>query len=101
MRSLGVSGAIRSGPAFASAVVMTPDEMKHRTRTFAIEIIKLAKALPSDSVTAHIARQLVRSGTSVGANYRSSCRAKSEADFISKMSTSKRQPMRLGTGWSF
>ena len=66
---------------------MTPDELKHRTRTFAIEVIKLAKSLPSDFVTAHIARQLMRCGTSVGANYRSSCRAKSEADFISKMST--------------
>jgi four helix bundle protein len=96
MRSLGVSGAIRSGPAFASAVVMTPDEMKHRTRTFAIEIIKLAKALPSDNVTAHIARQLVKSGTSVGANYRSSCRAKSEADFISKMSTVEEEADETG-----
>jgi four helix bundle protein len=65
---------------------MTPDELKHRTKTFAIEVIKTAKSLPSDYVTAHIARQLVRSGTSVGANYRSSCRAKSEADFIAKMS---------------
>jgi four helix bundle protein len=66
---------------------MTPDELKHRTRTFALEIIKLAKSLPNDFVTAHIARQLMRSGTSVGANYRSSSRAKSEADFISKMAT--------------
>ena len=66
---------------------MIPDELKHRTRTFAIEVIKLAKALPTDFVTAHIARQLMRSGTSVGTNYRSSCRAKSAADFISKMAT--------------
>ena len=78
---------------------MTPDELKHRTRTFAIEVIKLAKALPNAFVTAHIARQLMRSGTSVGANYRSSCRAKSEADFISKMSTvEKRRLTRRDTG---
>jgi four helix bundle protein len=75
---------------------MTPDELKHRTRTFAIEVIKLARSLPSDFVTAHIARQLMRSGTSVGANYRSSCRAKSEADFISKMSTVEEEADETG-----
>ena len=75
---------------------MTPDELKHRTRTFAIEVIKLAKSLPSDFVTAHIARQLMRCGTSVGANYRSSCRAKSEADFIAKMSTVEEEADETG-----
>ena len=84
------------GQTLASAAVMTPDELKHRTRTFAIEVIKLAKALPSDFVTAHIARQLMRSGTSVGANYRSSCRAKSEADFIAKMSTVEEEADEAG-----
>ena len=78
--------AIGFGPEIALDELMTPDELKHRTKTFAIEVIKLAKSLPSDYLTAHIARQMVRSGTSVGANYRSSCRAKSEADFIAKMS---------------
>jgi four helix bundle protein len=70
--------------------------MKHRTRTFAVEVIKLAKSLPSDFVTAHIARQLMRSATSVGANYRSSCRAKSEADFIAKMSTVEEEADETG-----
>ena len=69
-----------------SRPAMTPDELKHRTRTFAIEVIKLARSLPQDFVTQHVARQLMRSGTSVGANYRSACRARSEADFIAKMS---------------
>jgi four helix bundle protein len=64
---------------------VTPDELKHRTRTFALEVIKLTRSLPSDFLAAHIARQLLKSGTSVGANYRSACRAKSEADFIAKM----------------
>ena len=75
---------------------MTPDELKHRTRTFAIEVIKLAKSLPSDYVTTHISRQLARCGTSVGANYRASCRAKSEADFISKMSTVEEEADETG-----
>jgi four helix bundle protein len=66
---------------------MTPDELKHRTKTFAIEVIKLTRSLPRDIATDHMSRQLVKSGTSVGANYRSSCRAKSGADFISKMTT--------------
>jgi four helix bundle protein len=75
---------------------MTPDELRHRTKTFAIEVIKLAKSLPNDFVTTHIARQLTRSGTSVGANYRSACRAKSEADFIAKMSTVEEEADETG-----
>jgi len=66
---------------------MTTDELKHRTKTFAVEIVKFARRLPHDNATAHAARQLVKSGTAVGANYRASCRAKSGADFISKMTT--------------
>jgi four helix bundle protein len=66
---------------------MTPNELKDRTKTFAVAIIKFVRSLPSDVATVHMARQLVKSGTSVGANYRSSCRAKSIADFISKMTT--------------
>jgi four helix bundle protein len=65
---------------------MTPNELKQRTKTFAVEVIKFTRTLPKDDVaTAHIARQLVRSSSAVGANYRASCRAKSTADFISKM----------------
>jgi four helix bundle protein len=47
-------------------------------------------------VTAHITRQLVKSGTSVGANYRSSCRAKSRADFVSKMATVEEEADEVG-----
>jgi four helix bundle protein len=64
---------------------MTPNELKLRTKRFAVEVIKFAKTLPTDPVTAVITRQLVKSGTSVGANYRSSCRARSKPDFIAKM----------------
>ena len=88
-RSIGWLGSCLS-------VTHDPRRTEARTRTFAIEIIKLARSLPSDFVTAHIARQLVRSGTSVGANYRSSCRAKSEADFISKMSTVEEEADETG-----
>ena len=47
--------------------------------------------LPSDPVAVILMRQLVRSGTAVGANYRSSCRAKSKADFISKMTVAEEE----------
>ncbi len=61
------------------------EPLKARTKAFGITIIGLVKNLPTDVGTAHVAGQLVRCGTSVGSNYRASCRAKSKADFISKM----------------
>jgi four helix bundle protein len=64
---------------------MTTNEMKARTKSFALRIIKLVEALPSNRTADVIGRQLVRSGTSVAANYRAACRAKSNADFIAKM----------------
>jgi len=70
---------------------MTSEEMKKRTKRFAIAIVRFAQTLPKDSITAIMTRQIVKSGTSVGANYRSSCRAKSDADFISKMTTAEEE----------
>lgn len=60
---------------------VNPVELKSRTKAFAIKIIKLADKLPDSMAANTIARQVVRSGMSVGANYR----AKSRADFISKL----------------
>lgn len=65
---------------------MTQQEMKERTKRFALRVIKLVDALPSTTSAQVLGKQLLRSGTSVGANYRSACRAKSPADFISKLS---------------
>ncbi len=64
---------------------MSPDELKRRTRAFALRIIRLVEALPKTRTADVIGKQLLRCGTSVGANYRASCRAKSQADFIAKM----------------
>jgi four helix bundle protein len=61
------------------------DGLKERTKDFALRIIRLVEALPRSRTAEVIGRQLLRSGTSVGANYRSACRAKSKADFIAKM----------------
>ncbi len=63
------------------------DDLKERTKRFALRVIRMVEALPKGKTSEVIGRQLLRSGTSVGANYRASCRAKSSADFISKMGT--------------
>ena len=59
--------------------------MKVRTKTYANRILKLCSALPGNRVAQTLGKQLLRSGTSVGANYRAVCRAKSTADFIHKL----------------
>lgn len=64
---------------------MNQEEMKQRTKLFALGIIQLVGSLPKERTAEVLGRQLLRSGTSVGSNYRSACRAKSIADFISKM----------------
>jgi len=64
---------------------MRNEDLKVRTKGFAIEIIKLVKTLPKNRLADVLGKQLLRSGTSVGANYRAACRARSRADFISKM----------------
>jgi four helix bundle protein len=66
---------------------MNQEEMKRRTKQFALPVIRLVESLPRGRTGDVIGNQLLRSGTSVGANYRAACRAKSNADFISKMGT--------------
>lgn len=61
------------------------DNLKERTKQFALRIIRLVESLPKGRTSDVIGRQLLRSGTSVAANYRAACRARSTADFISKM----------------
>ncbi len=60
-------------------------ELKERTKNLSLEVIKLIDRLPRNRVADVIAKQLLRAGTSIGANYRAACRARSRADFISKM----------------
>ena len=60
-------------------------DLKKRTKAFALRILKLADALPKTTAGRALVSQIVRSGTSVAANYRAACRAKSTADFIAKM----------------
>jgi four helix bundle protein len=60
-------------------------DLKKRTKAFALRILKLVDALPKTTAGRALASQIVRSGTSVAANYCAACRAKSTADFIAKM----------------
>ena len=61
------------------------DELKGRTKQFAIRIVKLFRSLPKTEEARVIGRQVLRSGTSVAANYRAVCRARSRAEFIAKI----------------
>ena len=61
------------------------NDLKKRTKEFALRVIRLVEALPKGRTANVIGNQLLRSGTSVGANYRAACRARSTAEFISKM----------------
>ena len=64
---------------------MKPQNLQTRTKQFALQIIKFCEGLAKDDTSRILSRQLLRSGTSVGANYRAACRAKSKPTFISKM----------------
>ena len=61
-------------------------QLQDRTRKFAVRVIRAFARLPKDEATRIIGRQFLRSGTSLAANYRASCRARSASDFISKIS---------------
>jgi four helix bundle protein len=64
---------------------MTPEELKERTRSFALRVVKLATALPRNRASDVFARQMIRSASSVGANYRAACRSRSRAEFVAKI----------------
>jgi len=64
---------------------MSEDDLKKRTKQFALRILKLVAALPRTVAGRTIDGQLARSGTSVAANYRAACRARSKAEFISRL----------------
>jgi four helix bundle protein len=61
------------------------EEFKARTKKFAVRTIRLVDSLPNRRSTEVIARQLLKSATSVGANYRAACRGRSDAEFIAKL----------------
>src|SRR5438067_10036277 len=64
-----------------------PEELRARTKKFALRIIRLFRSLPRATEAQILGRQVLRSGTSVAANYRAVCRARSRPEFISKIGT--------------
>lgn len=64
---------------------MNPEDFKKRTKQFALRVIRLVSELPKNQAGRVIGNQLIRCGTSVAANYRAACRAKSRPDFINKL----------------
>jgi four helix bundle protein len=64
---------------------MIEAELKQRTKAFALRVIKLVNSLPPGFICRRLGDQLLRSATSVGANYRAVCRARSKADFSNKL----------------
>ncbi len=64
---------------------MTPEELRARTKMFAIRIVKLYQALPKTTEAQVLGKQLLRSGTSVAANYRAACRGRSRAEWLAKI----------------
>jgi len=61
------------------------EQMRQRTKDLAVRVVRLYRALPESRDGQVIGMQLLRSGTSVGANYRAVCRARSKKDFVSKI----------------
>ena len=68
------------------AAGMTPEDVKARTKEFAVDVIRFAKAIPKDHINDEMASQLTDAATSTAAHYRAVCRATSRADFINKPS---------------
>jgi|SRR6185503_11230801 len=68
-------------------MIMSNNDLKIRTKQFALRIIKIVRFIAKDPVGRVLGNQLLRSGTSVAANYRAACRCKSRADFINKIGT--------------
>jgi four helix bundle protein len=77
----GLNNGAREQPGGVSR----PEQMRERTQAFALRILRLFQALPRTDEARILGRQALRSGTSVAANYRAACRARSKAEFIARM----------------
>jgi len=64
---------------------MNPEDLKKRTKEFALRVLRFVNSVPRGRTEDILTKQLARAATSVGANYRAACRARSRADFVSKI----------------
>src|SRR3954451_11231837 len=65
--------------------MLSPEQLRARTKRFAVRIVKIFRALPKTTDAQVLGKQLLRSGTSVAADYRAACRGRSKAEFIAKL----------------
>lgn len=72
-------------------VEAAPRDLKSRTKDFALRVIRMYSALPKNAVAQVLGKQVLRCGTSVGANYREAARGRSKAEFISKVGDSLKE----------
>lgn len=79
------------GSEMAKGERTSPKNLKERTQEFALRVIRLTRALPNSAEGWVLGKQLLRAGTSVGANYRSCQRGKSRADFIAKLAVAEEE----------
>ena len=79
---------------------MSPDDLKKRTKQFALRVLKLVAALPKTVEGRAIAGQLTRAGTGVGANYRAACRSRSKAEFVAKIGVVEEERTKVLIGWN-
>jgi four helix bundle protein len=75
---------------------VTADELKKRTKRFGLRVLRLVAALPNTIAGRAIGGQLVRSGTSVGANYRAACRGRSKPEFVAKLGIAEEEADESG-----
>jgi four helix bundle protein len=75
------------GIGHAPARCVTPQELKDRTKRFAVNVILFVREFPTTIDSRELGRQLLRAATSVASNYRATCRARSRAEFIAKLGT--------------
>src|SRR5262249_36516599 len=83
--SASINCGLRSADCGLNNRAMTTQELKNRTFDFGVRVISAVEALPETETATILGRQLLRAGTSVGANYRAAARARSQADFVSKL----------------
>ena len=70
---------------------MNPEELRQRTKKFAVQIIKHVEGLDQSTSAAVLSKQIIRSATSIGANYRAACGARSKAEFIAKLQIAREE----------
>jgi four helix bundle protein len=82
-------------------MVGSPQEFKRRAQQFALRVIRLIERLPKRTSGEVIGKQLLRCATSVGANYRAACRARSPSEFCAKMGIVEEEADECFSGWSY